>query len=143
MLWSDFERFGSFFDPWREFERMSRAMSGLSAPAAVEFPAVNVWLAADNAVVTTELPGIDPQSLDITVVDKTLTLRGSRDPEKLNDGETYHRRERWNGQFTKTVEMPFPVESTKVEARFTKGVLSVFLPRAEADKPRKINISAS
>lgn len=143
MLWSDFERFGRFFDPWRDFERVSNAMSRLSAPVAVEFPAVNVWLAADNAVVTTELPGIDPQSLDITVVDKTLTLRGSRNPENLNEGEAYHRRERWNGQFTKTVEMPFQVEATKVEARFTKGILSILLPRAEAEKPKKITISAS
>lgn len=141
MLWSDFEKLGGFFDPWREFERMSEAMSRLSGPVAVEFPAVNVWASADQAVVTTEVPGIDPKSLDITVVDKNLTLRGTRQPEELKEGEAYHRRERWNGQFTKTVELPFAVDSSKVEARLVKGVLNVFLPRAEADKPRKITIN--
>jgi HSP20 family protein len=143
MLWSELERFGRFFDPWREFERMSEAVSRLSAPVTVEFPAVNVWASGDHAVVTTEIPGIDPQSLDICVVDKTLTLRGARQPEDVKEGEAYHRRERWNGQFTKTVELPFAVDSSKVEARFLKGILYVSLPRAEADKPRKIVINPS
>jgi HSP20 family protein len=143
MLWSDLDRLGSFLDPWREFQRMSEAISRPLATVTVEFPAVNVWVSSDNAVVTTEIPGIDPESLDVTVVDKTLTLRGSRQPEDLNEGEAYHRRERWSGQFTKTVELPFAVDSNKVEARFLKGILSVSLPRAEADKPRKIAVKPS
>ena len=143
MLWSDFDKLGRFFDPWREFERMSDAFSRLSAPVTVEFPAVNVWVSGDYAVVTTEIPGIDPKSLDISVVDKTLTLRGARQPEDVKESEAYHRRERWNGQFTKTVEMPFAVDSSKVEARLLKGILTVSLPRAEVDKPRKIAINPS
>ena len=143
MLWSDLDRLGSFLDPWREFQRMSEAISRPLSTVTVEFPAVNVWVSADNAVVTTEIPGIDPESLDVTVVDKTLTLRGARQPEDLNEGEAYHRRERWSGQFTKTVELPFAVDSNKVEARFLKGILSVSLPRAEADKPRKIAVKPS
>ncbi len=141
MLWSDFDRFGRFFDPWREFERMRQAFSRLSAPVTLEFPAVNLWASDDHAMLTTEIPGVDPKSLDISVVGKTLTLRGERRPDELKEGETYHRRERWRGQFTKTVDLPFPVESGKVEARLEKGVLYVSLPRAEADKPRKISIN--
>lgn len=142
MLWSDLERFGRFLDPWREFERMSRALSRLDGPATVEFPAVNVWVSGDHAVVTTEIPGIEPKTLDISVVNDSLTLRGSRQPEELKEGEYYHRRERWNGHFTKTIELPFAVEAGKVEARFSKGVLYISLPRAEADKPKKISVKA-
>lgn len=142
MLWSDLERFGRFWYPWREFERMHRALSRWTSPSTIDFPAVNVWVAGDTAVVTTELPGVDPNAIDISVVGKSLTLRGSRDPEELKQDESYHRRERWSGQFTKTIEMPFNIESTKVEAKFTNGILQIMLPRAEADKPRKIVVKS-
>jgi HSP20 family protein len=143
MLWSDLERFGRFFDPWHDFERMSSALSRLASPAAVDFPAVNVWGSGDHVVVTTEIPGIDSKSLDISVTGDTLTLRGSRQPETLKENESYHCRERWYGQFAKSVELPFAVEPSKVEARFVKGILTVSLSRAEAEKPRKIEIKPS
>jgi HSP20 family protein len=142
MLWSDFERFGRFLDPWSEVDRMQRALSRWISPSSVDFPAVNVWVSGDTAVVTTELPGVDPKSIDISVAGKSLTIRGSRDPEELKEGESYHRRERWSGQFTKTVEMPFNIESGKVEAKFTKGILRILAPRAEAEKPRKITVKS-
>ncbi len=101
-----------------------------------------MWVSENNAVVTTEVPGIDPNALEISVVKDSLTLRGSRQDEELKEGESYHRRERWSGQFTKTLELPFPVDAGKVEARFAKGVLFISLPRAEADKPRKIVVKS-
>lgn len=137
MLWSD-----RVFDTLREIEGMRRALRRLDVPAAVEFPATNVWVSNDDAVVTTEIPGIDPNTLEISVVKDSLTLRGSRQAEELKEGETYHRQERWNGQFTKTLQLPFAVESGKVEARFSKGVLAIILPRAEAEKPRKILVKS-
>ncbi len=142
MLWSDFERFGWTFDPWKEFDRMHRALSRLASSTDIEFPAVNVWVSTDEALLTTEIPGVDPENIDISVVDKTLTIRGSRQPEELKEGETYHRRERWHGQFTKSIEMPFAIESDKVEAKYINGVLQIKLPRAEAEKPRKISVKS-
>jgi len=121
---------------------MQRAFSRQVTPSTTEFPAVNVWVGGDTAVVTTELPGVDPKAIDISVVGRSLTLRGSREPEELKDNQSYHRRERWYGQFTKTLELPFDVESAKVEAKFGKGILSITLPRAEADKPRKITVKS-
>lgn len=142
MLWSDLERFGRVLDPWREFESMSRALRRFSSPSTAEFPLVNLWVSEDNAVVTTEIPGIDPRAIEISVVKDSLALRGSRPAEELKEGESYHRSERWHGQFTKTLQLPFPVDADKVEARFAKGVLYIALPRAEADKPRKIAVKA-
>jgi HSP20 family protein len=143
MLWSDLERLGRFWDPWNEFNQMQRALSRWTAPSSAEFPPVNVWLSADEAIVTTEIPGVNPQSIDISVVGKTVTIRGSRDPEKLSAGESYHRRERWTGQFSKSVEMPFSLEAIKVEAKFNRGILEITTPRAEAEKPKKISIKAN
>jgi HSP20 family protein len=143
MLWSDLERIGGLWDPWREFDRMQRALSRWSTPAAIEFPPMNVWVSGDTALVTTEVPGVDPNALDISVVGKSLTLRGSRSPEELTGDDSYHRRERWHGQFTKTIELPFTVESGKVEAKFTKGILNITLPRADVEKPRKISVKSN
>jgi HSP20 family protein len=138
MFWSD----RIFSNALREFEGMSQVLRRLDASSSVEFPATNVWMSDDNAVVTTEIAGIDPNDIEITTIKDTLTLRGLRKMEELGEGETYHRRERWAGQFSKTLQLPFTVEANKVEARFVKGVLYIKLPRAEADKPRKISIKS-
>jgi len=142
MLWQDLERFGSLWDPWRDFNRMHHALTRWGTPSSIEFPAVNVWVSSDDAIVTTEIPGVDPAAVDISVVGKSVTIRGTRQPEELKEGVSFHRRERWNGQFTKTLEMPFTVDSSKVEAKSARGILQIFLPRAEADKPRKISVKS-
>ncbi|HAR95995.1 MAG TPA: molecular chaperone Hsp20 [Deltaproteobacteria bacterium] len=140
MLWSEgLGRPGSFWRDWETIEnQMNRLFAG-AAPSAREFPAINIWADGDTAVVTTELPGIDPGSIDMSVVGKTLTLRGERRPEEVENG-TYHRRERWYGKFGKAIELPFDVDADKVSARFSKGVLYITLPKAETEKPRKINV---
>jgi HSP20 family protein len=141
MLWTDLDRFG-FQDPWRTFDRLNRATSGLLAPSTSEFPMVNVWMDGDRAIITSELPGVRPTDVDILVAGKSVTLRGSRATEDLCEGECRHRRERWSGTFARSIELPYLVDQDKVEARFSKGVLELTVPRAEADKPRKIAIKA-
>lgn len=147
MLWTTgFGRFGSGLSPWAELERMenemNRMLSRYASPPASEFPAFNIWESTDQAVVTTEIPGIEPSSIDISVVGSTLTVRGSREPDAAQEGESYHRRERWYGKFSKTVELPFTVQTDKVEARFSRGILTITLPRAEAEKPKKIAVKS-
>jgi HSP20 family protein len=140
MLWSDLERFGSFIDPWREFERMRQSMARASDPSSADFPLVNVWTSAEQATLTSEIPGIDPATIDVSVVDNVVTLRGSRQPETIGTEDQYHRKERWHGQFSRTVQLPFAIEPSKVDAKFAKGILTISLPRAEADRPKKISI---
>jgi HSP20 family protein len=138
--------FGSFTSSWREMERLRREMNRLFADvrpglaAAPCYPAMNVWTNQDGAIVTAELPGFTPEDIDISVVNDTLTLSGNRSPEELEEGETYHRRERSCGRFSRAFQLPFAVETGEVEATFEKGVLKVTLPRAEADKPKKITV---
>lgn len=109
---------------------------------ASEFPLVNIWVDGDGAVLTTEIPGIDAKSMEISVAGKSVSLRGSRRPEPEREGQTYHRRERWYGEFSKTVELPFNIEADTVEARFQKGVLKVTLPKAKADRPKTIKVKS-
>lgn len=137
--------------PWSEMERLRREMNRLFASfptisgmrVAPGYPAMNVWTNEDGAVVTAELPGIDPEKLDIAVVENTLTLSGERKPLELAEGDVYHRRERGYGKFTRSFQLPFNVEASNVQAVYEKGVLNITLPRAEADKPRKIVVKAA
>ncbi len=146
MLWTELGRFGRGFDPWLDLDWPTNPASRLFAvPAARtgEFPLVNIEMKADEAVLTTEIPGIDPGSIEISVAGKIVTLKGSREEEAEKEGETYHRRERWHGRFAKTVEMPFNVETNAVEATFRRGVLRVVLPTAHAERPRVIKVESN
>lgn len=141
MVWT---RNGSWFwDPWEEFDRMKRMMSGFSPQETSEFPAINVWVSSDDTVVTTEIPGVDPDKIEISVTGRTVTLRGSRKADGIKEGQSYHRRERWSGEFSKAIELPFNIDAEKVSAKFRKGILYLTLPRAEAEKPRKIEITSN
>lgn len=134
----------------RDMERLRREMNRLFTEwptrpgwsVASGFPAMNVWTDENNAVVTAELAGINPEDIDISVENDTLTLRGTRKPEEAEEGATFHRRERRFGNFNRSFRLPFKVDAGNVEASFKNGVLSISLPRAEEDKPRKIAIAA-
>jgi HSP20 family protein len=142
MLWTELGRFGRGFDPWFiewPGDRPEGMMSEVSTGGS-DFPLMNIWVNEDEAILTTEIPGIDPKAVEISVTGKTVSLRGRRQAEAAEDGKIVHRRERWAGQFSKAVELPFSVEADRVEARFTKGILSVRLPKAQAEKPRKITV---
>lgn len=137
--------------PWQDIDKLQREMNRLfettfsdtrrlSAPS---FPAMNIWTNEDGAVVTAELPGVNPEDIDISVSGDSLTLSGSREPMVDMESVQYHRRERQYGKFTRTFQLPFAVEADKVEAMFEKGVLHIQLPRAEAEKPKKISVKTA
>ncbi|HOC46764.1 MAG TPA: Hsp20/alpha crystallin family protein [Syntrophorhabdaceae bacterium] len=117
-------------------------MSRFVSPSTSDFPAVNIWTDGEETLVTTEIPGIDANAIDISVIGKTLILKGAREPDQLDNGNSYHRRERWYGQFTKAIELPFTIEAEKVKASFSNGILTIRLPRSEAEKPKKITIKS-
>lgn len=141
MLWRNVPRRSM----WREFDRLQREMNRIfdnyTPSSTATFPPLNVWADEERVLLTAELPGVEPDSLDISIVGDTLTLSGER-PLQQENGVKYHRRERWHGNFSRTMEMPFRVDSEKVEANFQNGILEITLPRAEEDKPRRISVSA-
>jgi HSP20 family protein len=137
-------RFGGFADPGREVQRLRQEMdkifSEFNQPIAREIPPVNAWIGKADAVVTAELPGIDPNEIEISVVGDTLTVSGSREAAPLKEGESYHRQERQCGRFSRSLQLPFHVDADKVAATYEKGILSITMPRSEAEKPRKISV---
>ncbi len=135
---------------WREMEQLQREMGRMVAgPSSgrqqknADFPAMNVWANEDGQVVTAEVPGVSPDDLEITILGEKLTLSGARKLDELPDGSRYHRRERGMGEFSRTVQLPFLVDAGKAEASFENGVLNITLPRAEADRPRRVEVKTA
>jgi len=133
-----------FLDPWRQLSRLEQELGRAFAPgtAAREYPAVNVYVRDEDLLLTTEVPGIDAEKLDITVMGDTVTLRGERPADEVRQGETYHRRERPAGSFARTVQLPFEVDAAKTEASYEKGILQLKLTRPESTRPKKVTVKA-
>jgi HSP20 family protein len=132
-----------FWRPWQDFFRFSGVTPDAwpHAGSRADAPRLNVWSSPEAARVTVQLPGVDPAEIDLSLEGTSLTLRGEREAVELGDNESLHRRERASGRFSRTVELPFEVESDAVSARYEHGVLEVTLPRAESHKPRKIAVA--
>ncbi|WP_292670194.1 Hsp20/alpha crystallin family protein [Mesorhizobium sp.] len=124
-------------DPFRNIRSLQDEVSRL------EFPAVNVFVNQDGVIITAELPGVRSEDLDILIHRDSVTLSGERQTETEEARRGYHRRERRRGRFVRTVSLPFVVDPNKVEADLVNGVLTLDLPRAEEDKPKRIHVKAS
>ncbi|HIN64809.1 MAG TPA: Hsp20/alpha crystallin family protein [Candidatus Obscuribacterales bacterium] len=132
--------FGSLNNIERLQDQLNRLFYEDGKKASDEFPPINVWTSAEGALIRTEIPGVDPEKIDITVVNDSLTLRGSRVEDTAKDSHSCHRKERGFGAFVRTLQLPFMVDQDNVKAKVSEGVLTITLPRAEADKPRRINV---
>lgn len=127
-----FER--NLWNTWRQFEQFA---------SSHEWPALNGWYGDEGALLTAQLPGVDRESLDISVRGDEVTLKGKRVAAEVEEGAAFHRQESILGEFTRTVQLPFKVDADGVDATFERGVLEVTLPRAEEDRPKRITVKAN
>jgi HSP20 family protein len=147
-MWLDVER-GLNRNFWNSLRQARNLQEHLDSLLSVEdgascpsFPFLRVWVSEHSALVEVEVAGVEPSEVELSVMNEALTLKGERGGEKLAEGETFHRQERGTGQFAKTIQLPFKIDAEKVEANFNNGLLSITLPRAEEDKPKKITVTA-
>lgn len=103
------------------------------------FPPVNIFEKGGDLVLVAELPGINKEDLKLQVKGNSVRLTGER---VINYGEniSYHRIERNSSKFDRTLKLPINIETNQIKAEYKEGILLVFLPRAESDKPRQIAI---
>ena len=144
MYWTD-ARAWSPFEELRSLQReMNRLFDGYEGGTAMSrFPALNVWGNGDNVVVTAELPGLEPEDIDVSVVNNQLTVKGERKGGKPAENAECIRCERGAGTFARTVRLPYAVDNGNVTATYDKGVLTVTMPRAESAKAKRIEIKTS
>lgn len=140
MFWTDYE----LLTPWRDLYRLRDEMDKIFSDSKVkttsEYPAVNIWSNNEDIILTAELPGIDSNDIDLSISGDTITLKGERKSEELKEDESYHRQERAQGKFVRSIKLPFIVDNNKVEAECKDGILRVKLPKAENEKQKKITI---
>lgn len=104
------------------------------------FPALNVWEEGDALLAEAEVPGFRLEDLEISLQEGGLTIKGKREAAASDSAANYHRRERVNRAFERTVALPFEIATDKVEATLRDGVLTIRMPKAEAAKPRRIEV---
>jgi HSP20 family protein len=121
-------------------QEMNRLFSSAGQKNPQDYPAVNIWEKNGASIVTAEVPGIDPEKMDITVSGDVLSIAGIALKETFEKGETYLRQERGIGKFKRNIQLPFQVDAKAVEARYEKGILMITLPRIKEDLPKKIKI---
>ena len=103
-------------------------------------PALDMRETESEVVVDVEIPGLEPEELDISVTDNTLTVRGERRSEKEEGKGDYHLSERHYGSFVRSVALPAPVDPDKATASQKSGVVTVTLPKTEKAKAKKIKV---
>ena len=106
-------------------------------------PAVDVYEDQDKVLLHVELPSVDPDAVDVSVEDSTLTIRGEREFSRELDQQHHHRVERRYGSFVRAFSLPATADAERVHAAFDKGVLRIEVPKKKEAKPRRIQIKAS
>lgn len=142
------------YDPFRELRSlqdevnrlfgstMSRGGSDEGTFGGGWSPRVDIYENKDNLVIEAELPGMNPENVDISIENNVLTIQGKREFEKKDEGDNFHRVERHYGSFTRSFTLPPTVNSEDASADFENGVLKLSLAKREEAKPRRIEIKA-
>jgi HSP20 family protein len=138
--------FSDFDSLRREMLRVFDAVAGQdssSTVAAGVFPPINVTQDDSHFYLRAEVPGVKAADLSISALRNRVSITGKREIPKENGKVSYHRRERAEGEFSRTVTLPGEVVADKVEARYADGVLTLTLPKAEEAKPRQITVNGN
>lgn len=109
--------------------------------AAAWVPPVDIFEDADAIRIMTEVPGVRPEDVKISVEGNVLTIQGTKQQVAEERTERVHRYERTYGAFERTFTLPATVDANKISAGYENGVLTVTLPKVEKAKPRQIQVA--
>ena len=106
-------------------------------------PPLDLTVDKDSVHVQVDLPGLTKDDVNVTLQDNYLTIRGEKKHEAEKKEANYFFRERVQGTFSRTLELPVAVDASKIDARFKDGVLHVTLPKTEEAKPKQIEVKVN
>ena len=139
MLWN--------VDIFNEVDRLRREMNNLFSDSGRTttntYPLLNAYENEDEIAVTAELPGLTKDDVNITFSEGVLTLSGNQRTTAKMKEMTAIRKERSDGEFEKTLQIPVKIKQDIISASFIDGVLTITLPKAEEAKPKTITIEAN
>jgi len=126
----------------RLFGRTFAGTDAITGASGAWVPPLDVYETSEKLVVTVELAGIDPQDVEVSVEDSTLTVSGRREFYSDISEDAFRRIERRYGAFSRTLQLPATANAEAIDASFDKGVLTIEIPKREEAKPKKITIKA-
>jgi HSP20 family protein len=137
-----------YADPFETLFAFQRALEnrlasdwlGTTTASMGTYPPVNVFQQGDDLVAIVELPGVQKEDLNIQAKENTIRIAG-RKAVDYPENVSLHRRERMSGIFDRTLVVPMQIDPDGIKAEYNDGLLALFIPRAERDKPRNIQIS--
>ena len=136
----------SLFDQLQRLQRdIDDAFGVWAGPANIRavaqgaWPAINVGTTEKQVDVYLFAAGLDPQKLDISIQNNTLSISGERKIE-MPEADNYYLQERFSGEFKRVLSLPTDVDPNKVDASYKNGVLHITVQRSEASKPKQIQV---
>jgi HSP20 family protein len=108
--------------------------------AARDAPFINLSETESNLIIKAEIPGMDPEDLEILITDNILTIKGEVKQELRTESENYHRIERRYGTFSRTLQLPCKVMIDDVKATYQKGILNIVMPKCRPEMIREVKI---
>jgi HSP20 family protein len=138
---------GSYRDPFEDLFAIQRALDAYRASDWLggrtggmgSFPPINIFQQAHDFVAIVELPGVDKKDLEIQAKENTIRISGKK-TINYEKGASMHRRERVSGMFDRTLSVPIQINPDGIKAEYHDGILALFIPRAESEKPKSIKI---
>jgi HSP20 family protein len=128
----------TYWDPFQDMDRMfSSLVTGARQPGGMP---MDLFRTGDHYVLSMDLPGVDPGTIDVSVEDRTLTVRCER-TQRSGDDAQWLVRERPTGTFARQLTMGRGLALHDISASYTDGVLSLTIPVSEEAKPRKIEVA--
>jgi HSP20 family protein len=134
-------------DPFDALFRLQRELEGRRTSDWLEhttsgtgaYSPINVFQQGHDFVAIMELPGVAKGDLEMQAKESTISISG-RKAVAYGDKVSIHRRERVAGNFNRTITVPVKIDPDRIKAELRDGILAIFIPRAESDKPRAIKI---
>jgi len=128
-------------EPYRDFDRLFQQLMGDSThrTTSLAMP-MDAYRKEDQFLLQFDLPGVDSKSLELTVDNNTLTVKADRQPPLLAEGIEALVAERPHGTFTRQILLGDNLDTSRIDARFADGVLTLAIPVAEEAKPRRIEV---
>jgi len=139
------------YQPWNSIEQLRNEMGRLleGHPSSEEgssiatsdwVPAVDIKETDKEFLIHADIPGVDPNNIDVHMEDGMLTIKGERESERKEDREGYKRVERQHGTFYRRFSLPDTANADKISAKSNNGVLDITIPKQEKAQPRKIEV---
>lgn len=129
-----------FLEPFEEMDKMFSELAPMARREAGFMPAIDMYEDKDNVIVETQLAGIDPEKVDISIENDILTIKGESEKKSEVEDKNYYRKEIRRGSFYRSIPLPAHVLGDKASAIAEKGVLKISVPKAPAVKAKTIKI---